>query len=111
PTGVDVAVIAMLAPILAVQGLAQGAPASVIETLPRPAVAAAVIETVVGAKFAVTVSVVAAANVHGLVVCAVHSLVQLAMWLAPAGVDVAVMEMLAPTAGVQGVGQGAPLLV
>src|ERR1039458_4712412 len=111
PAGVDVAVIAMLAPTLATQGLAQGAPASVIETLPRPAVAAAVIETVVGTKFAVTVSVVAAANVHGLVVCAVHSLVQLVMWLAPAGVDVAVIAMLAPTLATQGLAQGAPASV
>jgi len=55
--------------------------------------------------------VVAAAKVHGLVVCVVHSPVQLVMWLTPAGVDVAVIEMLAPTAAEQGLAQGAPLSV
>ena len=63
--GVDVAVIAMLAPTLAVQGLAQGAPASVIETLPRPAVAAAVIATVAAAKLAVALTLALWLNVHG----------------------------------------------
>jgi hypothetical protein len=97
----------MLAPTLAVQGLAQGAPASVIETLPRPAVAAAVITTVAGAKFAVSLSAVAGAgNVHGFVMPAhMPPADQPVNWLA----GVARIEMASPVlAGVHGLEQGEP---
>jgi hypothetical protein len=113
--GVGVPLIVIASPAWALQTVpvhSEGFVASLIATVPLPA-AAAVIVTTVTAKFAVTVSVVAAVNVHGLVISAaqVASPDQLVMWLAPRGVEVAVIEMLAPTLATQGLAQGAPASV
>jgi len=96
--------------LTALQGVAQATPFLVIETVPLP-VTPALIVAGVGAKAAASLSPTAGLIVHGFVVPVQEPPDQPVIWLAPAGVETAVITIVERGVAEQGLAQGAPSLV